>query len=155
VCFSHVSPYSIEPYRDSRSFSASPNLSDNCGAGDLLAEHDGGSASSNEVCKSGPKVAVVRRSFSCPGATERLARATSRPDSAGVFEPGPFKGEGPHSDPAEHVYLVISGEFVWSDFKDAPFVYVSRWQAAGGDQLAQPRASFFVTVVVVVHLAFL
>jgi hypothetical protein len=52
--FFHVCPYSIEPNRDNRFFSASPNLSDNCGAGDLLAENNGRSACEYEVPKSGP-----------------------------------------------------------------------------------------------------
>jgi hypothetical protein len=60
----HVCPYSIEPYRDSRLFSASPNLSDNGGAGDLLTEHDGGPASANEVCEYRPQVPLVVGSVS-------------------------------------------------------------------------------------------
>ena len=144
--------HSIEPYRDSRRFNASPNLSDNCGAGDLLAENNGRPTCEYEFSKSGPKVALVGCAFSCTGATERLARARAGPDSGLFCKSSPLQSEGPESNSAEHVYLVISCKFVWSDFKDAPFVYVTRWQVAGGDQFPQPSARLRVVVVVVVHI---
>jgi hypothetical protein len=78
----HVCPYSIEPNRDKRLFSASPNLSDNCGTGDLLSEHDSGTASDNEVSEHRPQVPLVCGPLACPGATERLAGARACPDSA-------------------------------------------------------------------------
>jgi hypothetical protein len=62
-----------------------------------------------------------------------------------------LQGETPKSNPGKKVTLVISAQFISFDFKDAPFVYVTRRQVAVGNQLAQPRASLFVVVVVVVQ----
>jgi ribosomal protein S27AE len=63
-----VCSYSIEPNRDSRRCNASPNFSDNCGAGDLFAEHDGRLDGGDEVSEHWPQVPLVCGSFSGPGA---------------------------------------------------------------------------------------
>jgi hypothetical protein len=147
----HVCPYSIEPYRDRRIFSAAPNLSDNGGAGDLLAEHDGGSASSNKVCEYRPKVAFVVCPFPDPGATERLTRTRACPDSGDVFKSCPPQGKRPETDTGEEVTLIESIEFICVYLRYAPPVHHARLQMAGVDQFPQPRAGFGVVVVVVVH----
>jgi hypothetical protein len=128
-----VCAYSIDPYRESRACNATPNLSDNGGAGNLLSEDNGGTASDNEVSEHWPQVPLVGCSFSGASATERLARATSCPDSRCGSESCPLQGETPKSNPGKKVALVISAQFIIFDFKDAPFVYVSRRQMAVGN----------------------
>lgn len=55
-------------------------LADDRRAGDLLAEDDGGSPSTDEVEVGGPEVALVGGAFSASGRGERLARARDRED---------------------------------------------------------------------------
>jgi hypothetical protein len=125
MCRFHVSEYSIEPYAPIRDASALANLSDNCGAGDLLTEHDGGSASANEVCEYWPQVPLVCRALARARATERLAGARASPDAGGVAKSGPPQGERPEANATEEMALSVTAQLVCLDIQNAPFVHVA------------------------------
>jgi len=122
-------------------------------ARNLLSKHRCRSPLGDERVKSGPKVALVCVSLSLASARKRLTGTGAGPDSGAAFESGPPQGERPSADPGEEVALVVSGEVVGIDFKDAPFVNVPRRQVARRDQFSQPRARLRVVVVVVVHIS--
>jgi hypothetical protein len=139
VAFSfHVCANSIEPTEPNRAFN-------------LFAKHAFRAALADEPGKYRPEVAVVGCAFALAGGGEGLAGARACPNRSVAGPAGPLQCERPSADPGEEVALVESGKVIGFDFKDAPFVNVSRRDLARRDQLAEPRARFRVVVVVVVQ----
>jgi hypothetical protein len=118
-------------------------------ARNLLSKNDWRSALGDEVVKSGPKMSFVGVALALSRARKRLTRAGAGPDGAFVGPACPPKSKRPTADAGEEVDLGEVLEFLGADVGDGSVVHDSRRNVSPGDEFSEPRAGFWVDVVVV------
>lgn len=89
--------------------------------------------------------------LSFSSARKRLTGTGAGPDNFGAFKSGPAQGKRPSANPGKEVALAVVFEFIGVNLQNASAVHIAGRQVAFGNQLAQPRASLLVYVVVKVH----
>lgn len=121
----HVSLYKVEPCKAVT-------------ACNLLAKDRDRATLADEMVECGPQVPLVSspRSFACRA--ERLARAASRPDRAGIGPSGTAQGIAPNPDSGEEMALTESRKVSWYDIFNAPCIHFSRRNMPALDKFAQP-----------------
>ena len=134
-CF-QVSAYSGEPRPAKR-------------ACNLLASDRWRAALRDEASELGPEVPGILSAVTFSGDTEGLAGTAPGPEGAILGPPGKLAGKIPSADAGEEVASGVSHKVVWLDFGDAPFIHVPFHEEPVPHQLAQPRRSLRVELVVV------
>lgn len=152
MCSFQVSENSIDPCEFSFAFSNSPSFrpraSDNCLAGNLLADDDGESAGSDEVEGNGPEMTLVGFSEAKSGTAEGLAWTGAGANRSSCWPAGELQRERPSTNAGKEMHLSESIEVFRFEIDDAAGVNDARRDQSIGDQFAQPCRGARVVLIV-------
>lgn len=115
----------------------------------LLSKDRDRAALANEPRPMRPEMPIVGPAVAFPGARERLAGATTRPNRSVVGPSGESEGQAPTADPGEEVTLGEACKVARLDVDNGSLINFSVGNVARLDQLAQPGGSERIVFVVV------
>jgi hypothetical protein len=87
--------------------------------------------------------------FPFPRATERLARATSRPDPPFVWPSCDPQRQTPSTDPGEQMHLPESAQIPAANVMDGTLIDFAGRNKSGFDEFPEPRCCFGVILIVI------
>jgi hypothetical protein len=114
----------------------------------LLSKHRWRAALRDEPMPGRPQVPLVIKPCSAACRAERLAWAGTGPHGLVVGPSSLSKSVGPDADAGEEMTLAIAGEVGWADIADVALVHVSGWKISGCNEVAEPRRSEWINLVV-------